>query len=87
MVAITQLHTAQTIILNFASFLRLELRLFEYRRRGAPDVERTHGQLRARFTDRLRGNNTHRLTVLGGFTGGQITTVTGHTHTLLGFTG
>ena len=51
MVTVTQLHAAQTIIFNFASLLRLELRLFEYRRRGAPDVERTHGQLRARLAN------------------------------------
>jgi hypothetical protein len=53
---------------------RFEVRLFVHLRR-ATDVERTHGQLRARFTDRLRGDDADRFTDVDRRTTGQIATV------------
>ena len=45
--------------------LGLDLGLLEHLRRRTTDVERTHGQLRAGFADRLRGDDADRLAELG----------------------
>ena len=45
-------------------------------RRGTADVERTHGQLGAGLTDRLRGDDAERVAFLGQTVAGQIAAVT-----------
>jgi hypothetical protein len=43
-------------------------------------VEGTHGQLRARLTDRLRGDNADSLTDVDRRTARQVAAVAGRTH-------
>ena len=61
-----------------------------HRRRPAgrtTDVEGTHGQLGTRLTDGLGGNNAHRFTHIDLMATGQVTAITGGTHTPAGGTG
>src|SRR6185312_4251606 len=53
----------------------LKLGLFGNARRRSSDVERTHGELRARLADGLRGDDADRFAHLDGRSGGQVTSV------------
>ena len=50
------------------------------------DVERTHGQLGTRFTDRLSGNHADCFTGIDQFAACQVATVTVCTQAMTGFT-
>ena len=54
---------------------------------GAADVERTHGELRARLADRLGGDDPHRLADLDRAVGGQVAPVALLAHPLLRLAG
>ena len=60
---------------------RFQIRLLIHLRRTT-DVEGTHGQLGARLTDRLRGNNADSLTNVDRRTTRQITAIAGAAHAL-----
>ena len=51
------------------------------------DVERTHRQLRARFTDRLRSNDADRFTHVDAMTTRQVAAVTLRAHAIAGLAG
>ena len=51
------------------------------------DVERTHGQLGTRLTDRLRGDHAHGLTHVDQMATGQIAAVAELAHAMRGFAG
>src|SRR5262249_33219826 len=54
---------------------RLERGLLGATARGTTDVERTHGELRARLTDRLRGDDADRLTGVDDVSACEVTAV------------
>ena len=53
--------------------------------RRTTDVERTHGELGARFTNRLGGNDAHGFADVDRGAACEVTTVAGCAHTLAGF--
>ena len=55
--------------------------------RRAADVERAHGQLRARFADGLGGDDADRLAQLDGAPGGQVAPVAVDADAVLAFAG
>ena len=59
----------------------------EIRGRRAADVERTHGELRARFADRLRRDDADRFAALDQPSCRQVAAVAGHANTALRFAG
>ena len=61
--------------LHEAVRLRVLLGLFRRSGRRATDVERTHGELRARLADGLRGDDAHRFAALDHSAGGQVAAV------------
>ena len=61
--------------LHHARVLGDVLRLLGHARRGAAVVEGTHGELRARLADRLRGDDAHRLADLDHLAGRQVAAV------------
>ncbi len=52
---------------------------------GTTDVERAHRELRARLTDRLRGDDAHGLALVDAMATAEITTVTLGTHAVTCF--
>src|SRR6185436_806813 len=56
-------------------------------RRRTTDVERTHGELRARFADRLRRDNTDGLAEVDQVTATEVATVAGTAHAVACFAG
>ena len=74
--AVQCLHGAQIVKLNRAIVLRLDNGLLERLAGRSTNVERPHGQLRARFADGLRGDNTNRFPELDKLAGSQIAPVT-----------
>jgi len=54
--------------------------------RRATDVERTHGELRARLTDRLRGDNADSLADVDRGAAGKVTTIALGADALFGLT-
>ena len=56
-------------------------------RGGAADVEGAHGELRAGFADRLRRDDTHRLTDIDPVTACEVATVTLRANAVAGLTG
>src|SRR5208283_72738 len=56
-------------------------------RRGATDVERTHGQLSTRFADGLSGDHTYRFATFHQPAGRQVASVTGYANAALRFAG
>ena len=77
---VERLHGSQIIELHRAVVLRLNDRLLKCLAGRAADVERAHGQLRARFADGLRGDNTDGLTELNEVAGGEVATIAHGTH-------
>src|ERR1041385_9006113 len=73
--AVECLHGAEVVELERAIVLRLDDRLLERLARRAADVERPHRELRARFTNRLRGDNTYGFAELHVLAGRQVTSV------------
>ena len=61
----------QVLDLDGAFEVRLDERLLRNLRRAA-DVERAHGELRARLADRLRGDDAHRLAHIDRSAAGEI---------------
>ena len=61
--------------LDEAVRLGILLGLFRRTGRRATDVERTHGELRARFADGLRGDDTDRFAALDHAAGGEVAAV------------
>src|SRR6185436_5848600 len=59
--ALAALDRLQVKVFDRAVLSRFVFRRF-FQTRGTADVECTHGQLRARFADRLRGNHADSLT-------------------------
>ena len=53
--------------------------------RRAANVERTHGQLRARLTDGLRSDNAHSFTDIHRRTASKVTAIAGRANALFGF--
>ena len=86
-VAILQFHLAEVLILQHTRVASLNLRLLKHGGGGTADVERTHGQLRTRFTDRLRSDDADCLTHGRQVAGGQVDAVAFLTDTALGFAG
>src|SRR4029079_11331675 len=72
--------------LDLAVEVRLDERLLGDLR-GAADVKRAHGELRARLTDRLRGNDAHCFAHVDWRTAGKIAPVAGPAHAVGCFTG
>src|SRR6187549_2907761 len=72
--------------LDLAVEVRFDERLFGDLR-GAADVKRAHGELRARLTDRLRGNDAHCFAHVDWRTAGKIAPVAGPAHAVGCFTG
>src|SRR5207244_12653246 len=58
-----------------AGVRRLVLRLLGHARRGAADVEGTHGELRARLADRLGGDDADRFADLDHLAAGQVAAI------------
>ena len=61
--------------------------LFRATLRRAADVEGAHGQLRARLTDGLRGDNANRFTDIHRRTAGEVAAIAQAAHTLTRITG
>ena len=55
--------------------------------RRTADMEGSHGQLRTRLTDRLRGNNAYRLSDVNRRASGQIAAIAGSANAVFGFAG
>ena len=83
--AVQRLHGAEIIELNRAIVLRLDNGLLERLAGCSTNVERPHGQLRARFADGLRGDNTNRFTELDKLAGSQVAPVTLRAHSATAF--
>ena len=73
--------------LHEAVGLGVLLRLFARSRRRSTDVERTHGELRSRFADRLRGDDTHRFAAFHHPAGRQVAAVAELANAALRFAG
>ena len=67
--------------------LGILLRLLGNSGRRTADVEGTHGQLRAGFADRLRGNHADRFTAFDQTACGQVAAVAGDANAALRFAG
>src|SRR5580692_2744877 len=67
--------------------LRILRRLLVDSRSGSTDVERTHGELRARLADGLRRDHAYGLAALHQATGRQVAPIAGHANTALRFAG
>src|SRR5262249_14949607 len=80
------LHHVPVLDLDRAVEVRLDERLLGDLRRAA-DMERAHGELGARLTDRLRGDDAHRLAHVDRSAAGEIAPVTLRAHTAGGLTG
>ena len=63
------------MVLHEAVGLGVLLRLFRRTGRRATDVERTHGELRAGFADRLGGDDADRFAAFHQPAGGQVAAV------------
>src|SRR6476646_8155672 len=74
------LHGPQIIELHRTVVLRLDDRLLKCLTGRAADVECSHRQLRPRFADRLRGDNTDSFTELHEVAGGEVATVAHRAH-------
>src|SRR5262249_46679460 len=72
--------------LHLAVEIRLDERLLGDLRRTA-NMEGAHRELGTRFADRLSGNDTHSLAHVDRRAAGQIASVAGSAHTVLGLTG
>src|SRR5262245_42581274 len=68
------LHHVLVLDLDCAVEVRLDDRLLRDLR-GAADMERAHGELRARLADRLRGDDAHRLAHIDRGAAGEIAAV------------
>jgi|SRR5438045_8051772 hypothetical protein len=84
---VQRLHCAQIIELKRAVVLSFDDRLLEGLRSRSTDVEGTHRQLRAGFTDGLRGDNADSFTELHELTRRQVTSVAMCTDSAPAFTG
>jgi hypothetical protein len=60
---------------HFGVERRFNVRAFRRTRCRTTDVERTHGQLCTRFTDRLRGDNADRFADIDRCTAGQVAAI------------
>ena len=74
--AVERLHRAQIVELNRAVVLRLDDRLLEGLTGRSTDVEGPHRQLRARFANRLRGDNADRFAKLNELARRQVASIT-----------
>src|SRR6185312_13006493 len=84
-VAVFELHHAQVAVFDHAVKLGLDLRDFELRGRRATDVERAHGELRAGFADRLRGDDAGGFAELDEVAGREIAAVAIHADAVFAF--
>ncbi len=84
---IALLHDAQLMVFHIALVLGTQERLFDGARCRAADMERSHGQLRAGFTDGLRRDDTDGLAHLDETVRGQVAAVTLDAGADLGFAG
>src|SRR6516225_2231243 len=80
------LHHVLVLDLDRAVEVRLDHRLLRDLR-GAADMERAHGELRARLADRLRGDDAHRLAHIDRGAAGEIAPVALGAHAPAGLTG
>src|SRR5215471_8590698 len=80
------LHHVLVLDLDRAVEVRLDDRLLRDLRRAA-DMERAHGELRARLADRLRGDDAHRLAHVDRGAAGEIAPVALGAHAPGGLTG
>src|SRR5215467_13701348 len=80
------LHHVLVLDLDRAVEVRLDDRLLRDLR-GAADVERAHGELRARLADRLRGDDAHRLAHIDRRAAGEIAPVALGAHAPAGLAG
>src|SRR5262245_24321711 len=84
--AVGVLHHVLVLDLDHAVEIRLDDRLLRDLR-GAADMERAHGELRARLADRLRGDDAHRLAHIDRGAAGEIAPVALGAHAPGGLTG
>src|SRR6516164_1826421 len=80
------LHHVLVLDLDRAVEVRLDDRLLRDLRRAA-DMERAHGELRARLADRLRGDDAHRLAHIDRRAAGEIAPVALGAHSAGGLAG
>src|SRR5262245_12769114 len=80
------LHHVLVLDLDRAVEVRLDHRLLRDLR-GAADMERAHGELRARLADRLRGDDAYRLAHIDRGAAGEIAPVALGAHAPAGLTG
>ena len=75
-VTVLKLNTAQITVDHGGFQFGFDLRLLENLRGRSTNVERTHGELSARFTNRLGSDDTDSFPLLDQLAGCQIATVT-----------
>ena len=84
--AVCALYVLQVMQANGTAVFNLDAVRSRGPARRTTNVERTHGQLGTRLTNRLGSDNTHSFTDIDQVATRQITTVTSSTHTVVGVT-
>ncbi len=86
-VAVDRLYHSKVVEPRFSIVLRFDDRLFEELGRRTTNMESTHRQLRARFANTLRRNDSYGFAQLHHSPSREITPVAGGTNTSLRLTG
>ena len=85
--AVFECNQAQLVVVHSAVVFGLDLRHLEHRGSGAADVERAHGELRARLADGLRGDDAGGFAQFHPGARGQVAAIAIDTHPALAFAG